>query len=385
MSWRDSLRAASWRGVAFQVEAASGSFGRRTARHEYPQRDTPAIEDLGRATREISISAFVIGDDYMGRRDALIAAAEKPGAGVLQHPYLGRMRVVCEEFTVGETSEEGRMARIGFSFIEAGELSFPTGITVGAAEAAAADVKDAAKSDFLSRFSLAEGLSLTTRAVDIANGKVLDLQDALGAPGAFIDDVATVQRKLSVFLDNIESLLATPSDFADEFETAISLSDDLSSYEDILGDGTGDDEIPNQTTEAEKQEEANRSALQRLYWRNALAGAVLALLSKDFMSYDDAVSARDKIAGRIATEAEVDASSPTSFEALSYLRTSIFEDITKKASDLSKLRKVSTNKGAALVLAYELYQDAERADEIVDRNKVPNGAFLYGDLLVLSE
>ena len=127
MSWRDSLRPASWRGVAFEVEATSGTFGRRVARHEYPQRDIPAIEDMGRATRELTISAFIIGDRYMQRRDQLIAAAEKPGPGVLIHPYLGRMRVVCESFSLGETTTDGRMATLEFTFVEAGELTFPTG------------------------------------------------------------------------------------------------------------------------------------------------------------------------------------------------------------------------------------------------------------------
>jgi len=63
MAWRDRLRPAAFRGIPFEVSAATGSFGRRTARHEFPQRDTPAVEDLGRRTRELQITGFVIGAD----------------------------------------------------------------------------------------------------------------------------------------------------------------------------------------------------------------------------------------------------------------------------------------------------------------------------------
>ena len=48
----EDLRPASFRGVSFQVDVASLSAGRRVQVHEYPQRDQPWVEDLGRATRQ---------------------------------------------------------------------------------------------------------------------------------------------------------------------------------------------------------------------------------------------------------------------------------------------------------------------------------------------
>ena len=37
--------------------------------HEFPQRDVPYAEDLGRKNRELKISALVVGDDVFQRRD----------------------------------------------------------------------------------------------------------------------------------------------------------------------------------------------------------------------------------------------------------------------------------------------------------------------------
>ena len=46
MGWRDNYRAASFRGVAFFVESADSTHGRRQAVHEHAQRDVPYTEDL---------------------------------------------------------------------------------------------------------------------------------------------------------------------------------------------------------------------------------------------------------------------------------------------------------------------------------------------------
>lgn len=80
-SWRDSLQAASFRGVPFEVMADSVPVGRRVQVHEFVQRDTPYAEDLGRATRPFAVKAFVCGDDCLALRDALLAVLDEPGPG----------------------------------------------------------------------------------------------------------------------------------------------------------------------------------------------------------------------------------------------------------------------------------------------------------------
>ena len=130
MAWRDELRSASFRGVPFQVEGGTLTFGRRLAVHEYPQREKPYVEDLGKKAREYRLDAFVIGPDYMDKRDALIAALETPGAGQLVHPYFGSVVVtVTGDITVTEMTDRGGMAQISTTFIEAGELNAPDVLT----------------------------------------------------------------------------------------------------------------------------------------------------------------------------------------------------------------------------------------------------------------
>lgn len=94
-SWKDNLRPASFRGVPFQVDD-EGTFGRRVQVHEYPNRDKPYTEDLGRAARRFTINAYLVGDDFFEVRDRLIVAIDTPGPGTLVHPYYGEIAVCID-------------------------------------------------------------------------------------------------------------------------------------------------------------------------------------------------------------------------------------------------------------------------------------------------
>jgi len=133
MSWIDNLQDASLRGVPFKVDEDEATFGRRMQVHEYPNRDKPCAEDMGRATRRFIVQAYLVGDDYFEQRNNLIEAVEKPGSCKLVHPFYGEKTVtVTDEVRVSHTKDECRMCRDSLSFIESVELSFPkAGIATG--------------------------------------------------------------------------------------------------------------------------------------------------------------------------------------------------------------------------------------------------------------
>lgn len=127
MPWRLRVLPASFRGIGFGVsEHDSKIAGRRVHIHEYPRRDLPFTEDLGKRTDEFGIEGYVIGDLYSAHRDLLVAACDLPGPGELVHPTLGIRQVVCVQCDVTERASEGGMARFSFRFIDAGLNQFPT-------------------------------------------------------------------------------------------------------------------------------------------------------------------------------------------------------------------------------------------------------------------
>ena len=126
MTWRSRLLPASYRGAPFQVASHDSTIaGRRTAVHENPGRDEPYAEDLGRATSQLNLAAYVVGRDYDRARGRLIAACAAPGEGELIHPYLGTYQAICTACSVSERSSEGGIARFELQFVTAVPPRYP--------------------------------------------------------------------------------------------------------------------------------------------------------------------------------------------------------------------------------------------------------------------
>lgn len=140
--WQAALLPASFRGVPFGVSDERGSAGRRGRVHEYPFRDMPYAEDLGRRARRWQVTGFVLGDDAALQRNALITACEQKGPGILIHPTLGLLRVQVDPDVPVEWTErwdEGRLIEIHMAFVEPGEVLYPQAAadTQGAVDTAA--------------------------------------------------------------------------------------------------------------------------------------------------------------------------------------------------------------------------------------------------------
>ena len=126
MTWKERLLPGSFRGAEFGIESHGLTGGRRVRQHQYPGRDRPYAEDLGRRARTFKIEAWIVGADYDRDRDALIAACEAPGEGRLIHPYLGTRSVSCDPYETKERTDEGRMCRFTMTFHESGRRATPS-------------------------------------------------------------------------------------------------------------------------------------------------------------------------------------------------------------------------------------------------------------------
>ena len=118
-----------WRGITFRFGEYALRGGRRVAVHEFPTRDEPFTEDLGRRIRQYRLRGHVIGPLWEVSRDALISACEDQATvGTLVHPYLGPLRVRCLDFEVSEDKDNGQIANFEFTFVEAGEQPGPSSL-----------------------------------------------------------------------------------------------------------------------------------------------------------------------------------------------------------------------------------------------------------------
>lgn len=204
MFWQ--TRNASFRSVAFHVKESSETFGRRLARHEYPQRDEPYMEDMGRRAREFSFEALVIGLDYKEQRDKLIEAIEKPGAGQLVHPYYGTRVVTIGECKVTHSTEFGGSAKISISCVEAGTMAEPSVAIDTKAKLANVQTSalDAAKAEFMAGFNL-DGLP---------SWGVGDVQSSINKLVG-LDAFAGISGLVNSFQLNLGGLMLMPGSLAD--------------------------------------------------------------------------------------------------------------------------------------------------------------------------
>jgi prophage DNA circulation protein len=125
--------------------------------HQYPFRDTPWPEDIGKAARRFQVTGFLVendaitgGGDVIAQRDSMISVVEAPGPLTLVHPTLGQMSVSVLEAAFTEKWDAGRYFEVDFSFIEGGQRLFPTAnVNTGNAVGSSATSADsAASSDF---------------------------------------------------------------------------------------------------------------------------------------------------------------------------------------------------------------------------------------------
>ena len=127
--WRLNLQPASYNGAGFFVDVDAKASGRRIALHEYPKRDIPYAEDMGRRAKRFTVTGYVIGPYYEDDRDALLAQLDALGNGVLVRPTtMADETVVVDTYTVTERRERGGSAAFEMTFIEAGQNLSATAI-----------------------------------------------------------------------------------------------------------------------------------------------------------------------------------------------------------------------------------------------------------------
>lgn len=383
MPWKDKLQPASFRGVPFEVESDGMEAGRRTQVHEYPKRDKPYAEDLGRATRKVTLTAFVIGPEYMAARDKLLGALEEEGPGTLVHPWYGSLQVSVESVQVRHHRADGGYCSFDLGFVEAGELTFPTASssTAGQVRMAADDLSTASLGDFASVFNVgglpdfvADGAlaELTSVLGTVQDGLRFVSPDIGGLTGAVLGELTSLvsvpsmlgSRLLGLF-DGLVSFEDTPSRQGQVFRALLNTRQSPSLAATPVSGAT-----PSRLAQA-RNTAAVRALVRQLLLVQAAGTASLMPLPV----YDDAIRQRNRLTADL--EAESLTASDTLFPALTDLRVKVWRDMTARSRDSARLGTVTPAEVMpAVALAYDLYEEAGRDEEIVARNRIAHPGFL---------
>ncbi len=404
MTWREDLRrisiagkklvGASFRGKPFLVELSERSGGRRVVVHEFPLRNDPFVEDLGRRARTFRVDGYVIGDDYLAQRDSLLAALEavdRPGE--LVHPYYGKsLTAVCVNLSVRETRAEGGIAMFALEFAEApAQTPVPTTVvdSVSAVATASDNAIAATKAELVERYS---PTGLPSFALGSAATALQNASAALGAALApavgFTQELSAMTSQINLLTTTAASLVRQPETVLDEFREAIVLlgntaADAPGAVLDALVDAYAADlgALVVGGTATREREATNQTAmfggLRRII---AVEAARLAPLVP-YVSIDDANAARDRISDMLEEQAAE--AGDTAYPALVDLRSQVLTAVPGASVLRREITVTRRTAIPSLLLAYQLYGSVDQEADVLARNRVRHPGFVSGDLKVL--
>lgn len=388
---------ASWRGVPFGVLDYGLDGGRRTVTHEFPKRDEPYTEDLGAKAESFSLNAFILAEDATAVR-AFLDACRQSGPGTLVHPWLGSMELQLREFSLREAYDAQRLSSWTLGFVQVGKAIYPTaptnpGTTI-ANHATAAVIRSAER---MQGFVTAR----KPQAVrDEATSTVGAIRDAVKASAQRAarpntqtgQDVLDRIRDMGAFLRDCDALVTMISD---PVTLAYSLGDVLfrisglgmSSFEAYvtykrLFDNLRElfDGLRFASTPRGRLIRSNAYLLRDATLTTVLAGASLAAVDADFVTYQAAREARSTLASMfdsVMAELEDDAL----FSMVQDARTATLTALPAEGETLRSIDRVEVFVPLpTLVLAYDLMRGVSDEQTIIDRNGVRDPWFCPNDM-----
>lgn len=412
MNWRDRLLPASFRGVGFWVDQAKIPVGQKGQLHEYPQRDEPFFEGLGRQAKIHDLTAFIVGADCLEQRDQLLKALEE-GAGELVHPWLGRMQVKVGECEMTQTRQDGGLVTFALRFYPDQPVPFPTA-AVNSREQLLLSA-DSLLGSAVRRFE--DAISLI-KAARIAVKELRDcLKDVYEVIEHEFKEVIETYKELSLLVRAVKEL---PREVSAEFK---GLLGDIKELKDFAREGyrgvlanasqqveavkkidtpkltTGKDTVAAAQAMANLVQDAVLVKLGYKVAQMPVATPVVKLNSTpsvaqqavqpvqrlDVPVADDVLTLRDAL-NDVMWQAALKADA-VHYQALNALRQQLYGHLTAVSSSGVRLITLSPKQSLpALVVAYQRFGDATRVGEVIQRNSAVHPGFLPpADLKVAGE
>lgn len=391
-SLHERLDTASFRGVPFSIPAeVSTTGGRKKVVHEFVNSDRRVVEDQGRYQKVFSVRGIITDADfqYLERRNALINALEKPDAGVLSHPFFGKINVVPDKYTISESFRELGRAVFEMTFYRAEDKirPLPDAFTEFNVEAQNEQVIEFVGAEIIEKFKVARQFPFNFSA---ATSK-------LEAIAAEFDRVTTTFRRQ---LDEIDAFTKVLTDFRNSIRRLVNLPNELVASLNSLLDaaialtetpreafltlekffpfGINDPVIP-QTTFERIERLANRTLLNQYVQTTALSSAYNQSAKIDFFTVREIDSFWAKLEGQYSAIY----STLTNNDLASQLRT--LRSLTNEFLDIQRVnvKKIvafSTQPTTAQELTFRLYGNLDDYSRILALNSIKDVDFIAGDL-----
>jgi len=277
------------------------------------------------------------------------------------------MQVVADPSSrVRHSFEEGGMCRISLTFLEAGDNKYPVAQEIPSLRVSSfADrVQAIATARFSDVFSVA-GMPEWVR------------DDALSDISRIVGAAQTVYRRVSSaqWTDLLGDAAGLASSLFGLFQggtgmAGLQIAKQFSQQPRVVSSG-----LVGST--AQQQSSDNSKALLNLVTAGSIAQAARDIVAVEAPVYDDLQQWRRELIAVVDREVERPDLPQASFEALADVRSEVSRYVLSESATASRLRTyVPRATLPAVVLAYDLYEDAGRSDELVQRNGLRHPGFV---------
>ena len=327
--------------------------------------------------------------DYVDKANALLGALEEFGSGQLVHPWLGTLKVNVTGCSVAFDRGLG-LAKFNLSFVESGELTFPSSAnsTAALSRIAATGLQTTSESWFAKVFKVAGYVIDVTDKAFVVYGNVLQFM----ANPAFALASLTGYSSLPGNLLSLKALFTNPIGLASAFAGLLDLSG-IATANNITGSDAvalpivrgltrmatdrslANPTVTNAGTATAEQIAANQLAILANTRQLLLVQAVNLSSYLACTIYDDTLALKNELAAALDAETLL-ATDDDVYQALMEARRAMWDDLTVRSRNSARLLTITPpDVLPALVIAYDWHEDAGRDLEIVARNKIRHPGF----------
>lgn len=398
--WLKTLWSASYKGVPFYFESDEEEGGRDQVVHVFPHRDDPFVEDMGEAPRYFSGTAYVHGDDADAQAVRFAETLATRGAGTLTVPIRGPILVQAMPYK--RRHERDRLGYVAFEVKFVREGAFSAIVSIGSLRNEAFGAIDRMTS------ALAALFPRTLTVARQPDYVVAAAVNGIEAVAATVDAIrtsypvnatvsASVRDRVADMMDLVSSSIDDPTEIgsvllalavaARNVGEAMPAGDALRAGDAMLAMFNEVVSAPAYLSTSSELAGANAASALRL---GRLLGLVVyadAVLRAEYVSRPDGVTARGNVAQRFEAELYSLGSDVSSelYLAIDDLRARVIDYLSHRINDLAPVITIETARMLpSLFLAWRLYADPGRSDELVGRNRVVHPSFMPQVISALS-
>lgn len=393
MAILDQLLPASFKGAEFLIKTSSTEGGRKTVTHEFPNSDKRFVEDLGLLNKTFNITGIIGDPNYFEKRDALLAALESAGEGLLVHPFFGQVNVVALPYTISQNDTALGEASITMSFQVSEPNQQPTQTSNNFFLVNRLKENNYSFINLFIEDSFNVGNKFFN--FDDAAEKVSSIGSAFLSASTGISNVTDefneYTNSLVEFQQKANSLVNQPSLLAASITELLQTSegitldpfDQYNFIKNLFGFGKNDVAF-NLTTSSTVERQKNRDTLNNSINAGALSQAYQVATTIDYETTDQLDQIRKELENQYSLIDKDNIPSDLK-NGLIEIRNQTREFLDELEQDVARITDFKILEYIpAKILSYQQYGGIDRANQIISLNKIKNAAFVKGDLRLIT-